>query len=100
MAAGMGLQLELWPGSAVVGAVLGDGNFHGVETGRGDETVRRDRAVLVAEAQAGGEVGGEAEDEAAHGSEEWVVARLLTPAVLASISESVVNISLTFMING
>ena len=65
----------------------------------GDETGRGDKAVLGAEAQLSDEVGGEAEDEAAQGSEEWVVARLLTPAVLASLSESVVNISWTFMIN-
>merc|ERR1712155_447022 len=57
----------------------------------GDETGRGDKAVLGAEAQPSDEVGGEAEDEAAHGSEEWVVARLLTPAVLASLSESVVT---------
>ena len=45
-------------------------------------------SVLGAEAQPSDEVGGEAEDEAAHGSEEWVVARLL-----ASLSEHIVNIS-------
>ena len=51
---------------AEVGAVLGDGNVRGVETGRGDETELGDKAVLRAEAQSSDEVGGEAEDEAAH----------------------------------
>merc|ERR1712155_49781 len=86
-------------GEAEVEAVLEDGDARGDETGRGtetrhgdkagrgDETGRGDEAVLGAETQPSDEDGDEA--EAAHGSEEWVAARLLTPAVIASLSDRV-----------
>ena len=45
--------------------------------------------MLGAEAQPSDEVGGEAEAEAAYGSEDWVAARLLTPAVLTALSDSI-----------
>merc|ERR1712155_46395 len=74
-------------GEAEVEAVLEDGDARGVQTGSGDEAGRGDEAVLGAEAQPSDEDG--AEDEAAHGSEDWVAARLLTPAVLAALSDCI-----------